>query len=83
MDTPVPKGPLAVRWRRWSLDGRKAGSLATARVAVENAGTATWHTRDETNGNSDLAGESGATGVLPHAPWDVLAELRLHEHCGP
>ena len=50
MEPPVPKGPLAVRWRSWSLDGRKAGSLATARVAVENAGTAAWHTRDEATG---------------------------------
>jgi len=47
MEPPVPKGPLAVRWLSWKLDGRKAGSLGTARVSVENAGTATWHTRGE------------------------------------
>jgi hypothetical protein len=45
VERAVPKGPLAARWRSWSLDGRKAGSLACAPVAVENAGTATWHTR--------------------------------------
>jgi hypothetical protein len=50
MEASVPKGPLAVRWRRWALEGRKAGSLTTARVAVENAGTATWHTRGEATG---------------------------------
>jgi hypothetical protein len=55
MEPPVPnglvlKGPLVARWRSWSLDGRKAGSLARARAAVENAGTATWHTRGETAG---------------------------------
>lgn len=50
MEASVPKGPLAARWLRWSLDGRRAGSLALARAAVENAGTATWHTRSETTG---------------------------------
>ena len=50
VEQPVPKGPLAARWRRWSLDGRKAGSLARAAVAIENAGTATWHTRGEALG---------------------------------
>jgi hypothetical protein len=47
VEQPVPKGPLAARWRSWSLDGRKAGSLTYARASVENAGTATWHTRGE------------------------------------
>jgi len=47
MEAPVPKGPLAARWRSWSLDSLKAGSLTRARLAVENAGTATWHTRGD------------------------------------
>ncbi len=50
MEAPVPKGPLAARWRSWSLDGRRAGTLAAARVAVENAGAAAWRTRGETTG---------------------------------
>lgn len=40
---PVPPGPLAPRWRAWSLEAPRAGAPGRARVALENAGTATWH----------------------------------------
>ena len=35
-------GPLVARWLHWLLDEPRAGALGTARVEVENAGTATW-----------------------------------------
>jgi len=38
----VPAGPLAVRWRAYEVGRIRAGALATARVALENAGTAPW-----------------------------------------
>ena len=39
---PVTAGPLAPRWLAWSLERPRAGVTSTARVSVENAGTATW-----------------------------------------
>jgi hypothetical protein len=39
---PVPAGPLAVRWHAYELDTVQAGTLARARVELENAGTAAW-----------------------------------------
>jgi hypothetical protein len=39
---PVPAGPLAVRWLAHELDSVQAGTLAHARVRLENAGTAAW-----------------------------------------
>ena len=39
---PVPAGPLAVRWHALALDIVQAGTLARARVELENAGTAAW-----------------------------------------
>ena len=39
---PVPAGPLAVRWLAHELDSVQAGTLAHARVVLENAGTAAW-----------------------------------------
>jgi hypothetical protein len=41
-DHPVPAGPLAVRWLAHDLDAVQAGTLAYARVVLENAGTAAW-----------------------------------------
>ena len=41
-DHDVPSGPLAVRWLAYELPGIRAGALAEPRVALENAGTATW-----------------------------------------
>ena len=38
----VTAGPLAPRWLAWSLEPPRAGTTATARVSLENAGTATW-----------------------------------------
>jgi hypothetical protein len=35
-------GPLVARWLTWLLDEPRAGALGTARVEVENAGSATW-----------------------------------------
>lgn len=39
---PIPDGPLAPRWRAWSLEDQRAGATSIARVGLENAGTATW-----------------------------------------
>jgi hypothetical protein len=39
---PVPAGPLAARWHWIDLDPPAAGTLARARVLVENAGSAPW-----------------------------------------
>jgi len=44
---PVPVGPLAVRWLGYELPELRAGVVAAARVALRNAGTATWRTRRE------------------------------------
>jgi hypothetical protein len=41
-DHEVPAGPLAVRWLAYELPPIRAGALASPRVAVENAGAATW-----------------------------------------
>jgi hypothetical protein len=38
----VPAGPLAVRWLAHELGDVQAGTLASARIVVENAGTAAW-----------------------------------------
>lgn len=40
---PVPAGPLAVRWLGYELEPARAGAVSRARVALENAGSATWH----------------------------------------
>lgn len=39
---PVPAGPLAVRWLAYELPVLRAGTRATARVRVQNAGSAHW-----------------------------------------
>ncbi len=41
---PVAAGPLAPRWLAWSVEPTRAGTTSTARVSLENAGTATWRT---------------------------------------
>jgi hypothetical protein len=38
----VAKGPLAVRWLDWTLDPVEAGTLRTAHVELENAGSVRW-----------------------------------------
>jgi hypothetical protein len=38
--------PLAPRWGRCRLDVVRAGARAVARLAIENAGSATWRSRD-------------------------------------
>ena len=38
----MTKGPLAVRWGEWELGDVLAGTSSTARVMLENAGTAAW-----------------------------------------
>jgi len=42
---PVPAGPLAVRWRAYELAEQRAGVTTTARVVLENAGSASWRSR--------------------------------------
>ena len=45
---PVPAGPLAVRWLAYALPELRAGTSGSARVRLENAGSATWRSRGET-----------------------------------
>ncbi len=47
MERPVPKGPLAVRWRGLELPELRAGALSEAVVRLENAGTATWRSSED------------------------------------
>lgn len=42
---PVPAGPLAVRWLAYELGEARAGVAATARLRLENAGSAPWRSR--------------------------------------
>ena len=42
---PVPVGPLAVRWHAYELEQSRAGVSASARLQLENAGTAPWRSR--------------------------------------
>lgn len=42
---PVPSGPLAPRWIAHDIGEPRAGVLGTARLRLENAGTATWRSR--------------------------------------
>jgi hypothetical protein len=42
---PVPAGPLAVRWLGYELAEQRAGVTTVARVLLENAGSAPWHSR--------------------------------------
>ena len=53
----VATGPLAPRWLAWSLESPRAGTTATARISLENAGTATWRSH----------GIGGRAGVVPLA----------------
>jgi hypothetical protein len=42
---PVPVGPLAARWRAYHLEPARAGAESTARLLLENVGSATWRSR--------------------------------------
>jgi hypothetical protein len=42
---PVPVGPLAVRWIAYELEESRAGATTTARLRLENAGSAPWRSR--------------------------------------
>lgn len=44
---PVPAGPLAVRWLAYELPELRAGAVTRVRLALENAGSATWRSRGE------------------------------------
>ncbi len=45
---PVNAGPLAVRWLAHEIGTVRAGAVGSARVALENAGSATWRSRGRT-----------------------------------
>ena len=45
---PVNAGPLAVRWLAYEIGPVRAGATGNARVALENAGSATWRSRGRT-----------------------------------
>src|SRR5439155_9318073 len=69
-------GPLAVRWHDWTLAPVHAGTVSTATVALENAGTVTWnseirlayHRLDE-RGNP-LVWDGERTPLPPLAPGE-------------
>ena len=42
---PIPAGPLAVRWQAYEVPEQRAGVTTTARVRLENAGSAPWRSR--------------------------------------
>ena len=42
---PVPVGPLAVRWLAYELPELRAGTVGTARLRLQNAGSAAWRAR--------------------------------------
>lgn len=42
---PIPVGPLAVRWHAYEIGEPRAGATTTARVVLENAGSAPWRSR--------------------------------------
>jgi hypothetical protein len=44
---PVPAGPLAVRWLAYALPELRAGTRASARIRLENAGSAAWRSRGQ------------------------------------
>src|ERR687891_1910468 len=48
MEPPLPKGPLAARWRRADLPEIRAGAFTSAVVEVDNVGKATWRSEDGT-----------------------------------
>ena len=45
---PVKAGPLAVRWLAHEVEPPRAGATGRARLALENAGSATWRARGKT-----------------------------------
>ncbi len=45
---PVNAGPLAVRWLAHHIGPARAGAIGTARIVLENAGSATWRARGRT-----------------------------------
>jgi len=53
---PVSAGPLAVRWLGYELPELRAGTKGTARLRLQNAGSATWRAR-------------APTGVLASYHW--------------
>jgi len=47
VSSPVPKGPLAVRWHGIELPRFRAGVVSTAVATLENAGTSAWRSTEE------------------------------------
>lgn len=45
---PVTVGPLAIRWLGYELPELRAGTAGTARLRLQNAGSATWRARAPT-----------------------------------
>jgi hypothetical protein len=83
---PVPAGPLAVRWLGWELrKAPRAGKLAYAELALENAGSASWrgielsyHWLDD-RGNAIVWGERWtplSRAVKPGETIEQRVELR-------
>jgi hypothetical protein len=94
---PVPAGPLAVRWCAYALPELRAGTRGTARLRLENAGSAAWRSRAEAGvqlsyhwlddrGNAivwDGPRTAFARPVEPGATAEVELELRVPQPPGP
>jgi hypothetical protein len=94
---PVPAGPLAVRWLAYALPELRAGTSGTARLRLENAGSATWRSRADAGvqlsyhwlddrGNAIVwDGPRTAFGrpVEPGETAEVELELRAPQPPGP
>jgi hypothetical protein len=80
---PVNAGPLAVRWLAYEIGPARAGVTGAARVAFENAGSATWRSRARTGvrlayhwldplGNPIVWDGTRATLPRPVAPGETI-----------
>jgi hypothetical protein len=85
---PVPAGPLAVRWHAYRVPSVRAGEPAVARVLLENAGSASWHSHGREGvqlashwldplGNPIVWDGERTAFAQPVRPGEVL-EARLH-----
>ncbi len=89
---PVTAGPLSVRWLAVDVAPPRAGAVSLVRVAVENAGLATWTPQPGDRGVKasyhwlDPLGNAllwdGARTELPHAVPPAAAS-RSTSPCAP
>ncbi len=76
-DHPVTAGPLSVRWLAVELAPQRAGAIGVARVAIENAGLATW--RPQAGSRGVKASYHWLDSLGNALLWDGLRTELLHE----